>query len=263
LNHGRFFHRAFQPPNIRGWWGKYSKLTCPPLQKRKTPTLIWLRGGYILDKEVMSLQNDFYTFITQLASQMKKLEEKLAKLEKDHIDVTKTIETLKKQPPINVERIDYHFDQLKIERLDGTLNIGLNPQDLQEMDEFSIPSPYFRKEPSEKSKVQLNHLQDKINTYIDKELPLFIENTKKEMGLELDESYATFIQEDIRRQLPERLAFYSQKLAKNRGEISASEEEQEIYQMTIHDIQQAIYAFLRQFPTKGQKGEEKNDHGSD
>ncbi|MCM3055963.1 spore germination protein GerPC [Caldibacillus thermoamylovorans] len=209
------------------------------------------------------MQNDFYSFINQLASQLKRHEEKLAKLEKAHADVMKTIETLKNQPPINVERIDYHFDQLKIERLDGTLNIGLNPQDLQEMDEFSIPTPHFRKEQSEKSKVQLNQLQDKFNTYLEKELPLFIEKAKKEMGLELDESYAAFIQEDIRRQLPERLAFYSQKLAKTRRNLSVNEEEQEIYQMTIHDIQQAIYAFLRQFPMKGQKGEEKNDLGSD
>ncbi len=211
----------------------------------------------------MSLQNDFYSFINQLASQLKRHEEKLAKLEKAHADVMKTIETLKNQPPINVERIDYHFDQLKIERLDGTLNIGLNPQDLQEMDEFSIPTPPLRKEQSEKSKVQLNQLQDKFNTYLEKELPLFIEKAKKEMGLELDESYAAFIQEDIRRQLPERLAFYSQKLAKTRRNLSVNEEEQEIYQMTIHDIQQAIYAFLRQFPMKGKKGEEKNDLGSD
>lgn len=211
----------------------------------------------------MSLQNDFYSFINQLASQLKRHEEKLTKLEKAHADVMKTIETLKNQPPINVERIDYHFDQLKIERLDGTLNIGLNPQDFQEMDEFSIPTPHFRKEQSEKSKVQLNQLQDKFNTYLEKELPLFIEKAKKEMGLELDESYAAFIQEDIRRQLPERLAFYSQKLAKTRRNLSVNEEEQEIYQMTIHDIQQAIYAFLRQFPMKGQKGEEKNDLGSD
>ncbi|NWN98565.1 MAG: spore gernimation protein [Bacillus sp. (in: Bacteria)] len=209
------------------------------------------------------MQNDFYSFINQLASQLKRHEEKLAKLEKAHADVMKTIETLKNQPPINVERIDYHFDQLKIERLDGTLNIGLNPQDLQEMDEFSIPTPLLRKEQSEKSKVQLNQLQDKFNTYLEKELPLFIEKAKKEMGLELDESYAAFIQEDIRRQLPERLAFYSQKLAKTRRNLSVNEEEQEIYQMTIHDIQQAIYAFLRQFPMKGQKGEEKNDLGSD
>lgn len=43
----------------------------------------------------MSLQNDFYTFINQLASQLKRHEEKLAKLEKAHADVMKTIETLK------------------------------------------------------------------------------------------------------------------------------------------------------------------------
>ncbi len=31
-----------------------------------------------------------------------------------------------------MEKIEYKFDQLKVESLDGTLNIGLNPSNLKE-----------------------------------------------------------------------------------------------------------------------------------
>ena len=36
--------------------------------------------------------------------------------------------------------LEYKFDQLKVETLEGTLNIGLNPSDLQGIEDFSIPS---------------------------------------------------------------------------------------------------------------------------
>lgn len=45
---------------------------------------------------------------------------------------------LKNKPPIHVDKIEYKFDQLKVESLDGTLNIGLNPTDLNNIDEFAV-----------------------------------------------------------------------------------------------------------------------------
>ena len=35
--------------------------------------------------------------------------------------------------------MEYKFDQLKVETLEGTLNIGLNPSDLQGIEDFSVP----------------------------------------------------------------------------------------------------------------------------
>ena len=36
--------------------------------------------------------------------------------------------------------MEYKFDQLKVETLEGTLNIGLNPSDLQGIEDFSVPN---------------------------------------------------------------------------------------------------------------------------
>lgn len=45
---------------------------------------------------------------------------------------------IKDKPTTNIERIDYQFDQLKIERLEGTLNIGLNPSDPNSVQNFEV-----------------------------------------------------------------------------------------------------------------------------
>jgi len=45
------------------------------------------------------------------------------------------IAELKNRTPVHVE---YHFDQLKISRLEGTLNIGLTPQGVQGMEQFDV-----------------------------------------------------------------------------------------------------------------------------
>lgn len=204
------------------------------------------------------MQNDLYSYINQLALQVKKHEEKLMKLEKTNTELLQIVENLKNQPAVNVEQIDYHFDQLKIERLDGTLNIGLNPQDLQKMDEFSIPKPFRNIQ-----KIQpkdLEQLRNKLDSYINHDLPTIIEKSKEKIGVELDESYTKFIQEDIQKQLPDRISFYSKKLTENERNLSVEEETQEIFRLIIQDIEQAVATFLQQFPMKGQKGEgEKNE----
>ncbi|MBB6731607.1 spore germination protein GerPC [Cohnella zeiphila] len=50
----------------------------------------------------------------------------------------KKLEELQGTPPVHVE---YHFDQLKVSRLDGTLNIGLTPQAMKDIDSFEVPVP--------------------------------------------------------------------------------------------------------------------------
>lgn len=45
------------------------------------------------------------------------------------------IAELKNRTPVHVE---YHFDQLKISRLEGTLNIGLTPQGVQGIEQFDV-----------------------------------------------------------------------------------------------------------------------------
>jgi spore germination protein PC len=64
----------------------------------------------------------------------KRLEELAGRLDA----AEKKLAELQDKSPVHVE---YHFDQLKVSRLDGTLNIGLTPQAMKDVDSFEIPVP--------------------------------------------------------------------------------------------------------------------------
>ena len=70
-----------------------------------------------------------YQYLQQLHSIVMKQENKILHLEKAIFQLNKEIQELKQKPAIHVDKMEYKFDQLKVETLEGTLNIGLNPSD--------------------------------------------------------------------------------------------------------------------------------------
>lgn len=44
--------------------------------------------------------------------------------------IERELDSLKGQRGVTIERIEYKFDQLKVETLEGTLNVGLSPTGL-------------------------------------------------------------------------------------------------------------------------------------
>ena len=71
---------------------------------------------------------------------MHKQDQKIRSLQQKMISMEQKITELQNRPPVHVEKMEYKFDQLKVETLEGTLNIGLNPTDLQGIEDFSVPS---------------------------------------------------------------------------------------------------------------------------
>jgi len=63
---------------------------------------------------------------------------KLQELERQIGELRVELETLKRQRTTTVERIEYKFDQLKIERLEGTLHIGISPDVGKSIEDFTI-----------------------------------------------------------------------------------------------------------------------------
>jgi spore germination protein PC len=59
------------------------------------------------------------------------LEQTVNKLQTD-------LNTLKDQKRVHIDKIEYNFDQLKVEKLDGTLTIGISPSSLDNIDDLSV-----------------------------------------------------------------------------------------------------------------------------
>lgn len=205
---------------------------------------------------------DLYYYLQQLANTIKKQEDKISALEKLQSELNKQLEELKNQPTVNIERIDYHFDQLKIERLDGTLNIGLNPADVSDMDEFIAGNinPLVPQQRNAENKDFFESIEKQAVNYLDNELPLFIDDTKKQLGIDLDSSITSFIQQDIQKQLKDRIQYYWHRSTNENPSSDKEQKKNFILSQIKQDIQQAVQTFLSQYPMKGDGA--GNDFGS-
>lgn len=195
-------------------------------------------------------QNIFY-FLQQITRQLERQESSIKQLQKKQKALEKELTEVKEKPVLYIDRIDYQFDQLKIDRLEGTLNIGLNPKDLQDMDEFAIDTLPFHKMQDRYLENIREQLEHELNAYLDTELPEQIDKIKHENGLDIDESYTQFIIADIRQQLRERIDFYLKQQLQEMPQTDREDTTAIILERIKNDIDDAVQNFFKQFPGKG------------
>ncbi|WP_163537104.1 spore germination protein GerPC [Gracilibacillus sp. YIM 98692] len=142
----------------------------------------------------MNDQNLYY-YLSQLQQQMNQLHDHINSLEArlKQIEQSSSNKT-------NIEKLEYHFDQLKIERLDGTLHIGVTPDELQQMDDFSLPL----------QQSMPPTIQEEINQYMENEIPSYIQELEQEYQHSLDNQFRQALIDDIKKQLPQRIEYYQQ-----------------------------------------------------
>lgn len=129
--------------------------------------------------------------IHQLYDQMNSLENRIQQLEQNA------------SPKTTIEKLEYHFDQLKIERLDGTLHIGVSPDDLQKIDDFTLP----KQQQSEQMPLPAHH---SLEQYIEQEMPAYTSELEQQYNYPLDNQYRQVLMEDLKKQLASRIAYYQQ-----------------------------------------------------
>lgn len=202
---------------------------------------------------------EFYEYLRQLHQLVKSQENRIRTLEHNLQQVQTEISKLKERPPVHVERIEYKFDQLKVESLDGTLNIGLNPSDLQGIDEFSVPNQSIKTPSSPKHMFQRAiELEDTVYDYMGNHLPAIFEKAQEKLQTNLDESYYHFIEEDIKKQIPKRVEHYIREFSKGDQETAERERVEETITMQFHkEMEYGVETFIKNLPenVKGMKQE--------
>ncbi|MEZ2716652.1 spore germination protein GerPC [Niallia circulans] len=199
---------------------------------------------------------DFYEYSVKMRHYLQQLEKRIIDLEKQVAALTNDLTAIKEKPTVHIERIDYSFDQLKVETLEGTLNIGLNPEDLSNIEELAInPSspisqshaPFY---PPIDPKQMMNRsmdIEEEMNQFIQLELPDIIRKKQLELNMSEEESYVTFIQDDISKQLPTRIQYYLQQGAnrKQNGSILTNEA---IIKALKEEMENGVHLFLSNIP---------------
>jgi len=180
------------------------------------------------------------------ALRLQQAELKIQLLTERMADLQKQVDEAKSRPPMNVE---YHFDQLKINRLEGTLNVGLSPQGVQGIESLETPDASCWKvttEQADEAAEPIRELQGEMLSYMDSQAPRLLSDMLERFGIALDEAHRAQVIEDVKRQLGERVHYYARK-----EEYPPKDKEEErrawrenVKRKTIRDIQGAFSAYL-------------------
>ncbi|MYL47617.1 hypothetical protein GLV94_18410 [Virgibacillus halodenitrificans] len=185
------------------------------------------------------MHGDWTTYLNELHQYMKKQERMIIDLEKRLFDLESATQ---KANSTTIEKIEYNFDQLKIERLDGTLHIGLSPSDLANIEDLGLP----KNPASSSSQPPFSHqkLQTELSQYLQQNGAEFIRNMANHHNRAIDREYESVLIQDITKQLPERIVYYEQKALQENKNIADEQLHHYIATQIKHEIQQSLAKYM-------------------
>ena len=201
------------------------------------------------------MNQDFYQILQSIQSHIYKQDRMIQHLQKKIKSLEKKVEQLEGRPPVHIDRMEYKFDQLKVETLEGTLNIGLNPSDLQGIEDLSVPPQKGTLTPEVRMSM-FTEIENDIQDYLDTNLQNIVQNTAEPLQSSVDETYYQFILQDIKKQLPNRIEYYLNQPLRKEHKGSEQQKEWIIEQLT-KEIQNGVLIFIKNLPQnmKGAKTE--------
>lgn len=200
---------------------------------------------------------DIQLYLQQLSNFVQQQQQEINKLQASVFQLSADVQRLKDQPSVTVERLEYKFDQLKVETLEGTLNIGLNPSDLSNIEDLAVPTQTETNTPNVNSNVIKNELLNRLTQYVDQHIDTTINDIKTKTGIQLEPGYNDLIKEDIRKQIPIRTDHYIQFFNTQKMDERLSDQQflEKIYETIIADINQGIDTFISQLSNQDRKEE--------
>lgn len=201
-----------------------------------------------MNQEVNQMWQWMQAYMIKQDKKIQLMQQKIQSLEQKIIE-------LQNRPPVHIEKMEYKFDQLKVETLEGTLNIGLNPADLQNIEDFSVPSK--KSPPNTKERTALfTEIENSIHDYLDQNLLTIMQDAGQQLQFQVDEAYRDFILQDIKKQLANRIEYYLNQ-PQRFPESEAQQQKEWIIEQLIKEIHHGVLTFLQNLPEnmKGMKTE--------
>jgi spore germination protein PC len=180
-------------------------------------------------------------YLQRLSAYISKQDEKIQRLEQLLNELEEELEEIKNKSTI--EKIEYKFDQLKIETLEGTLNIGFSPNGEEQIEEFQVENKHLsvpKKDDQLKERIHHHLFQ-----FIDHEALQQLLALEKDTNRTFDEQYRTIILNDIKQQLSTRIDQHIQQ-AQNKGFTSDEQIEQSVVTAIKQEITAGLETFVQQ-----------------
>jgi spore germination protein PC len=191
-------------------------------------------------------------FLQQLYTHLNWQSQKMNQLEKMIEQLQSEMTSLKQQRPTNIEKIEYNFDQLKVEKLEGILNIGLSPNGSKSIEDFAV-----NHQAAQDLSVQSRHdelfqpILHRVHQYLDTEIPNKIKLLEEKYDCMLDETYRRFIIQDVKKQLDQRIRHYLHQMDEEVTTHDTAFIQQTIIKKMEHDIGIAIEEYIKNLPQGG------------
>jgi spore germination protein PC len=187
-----------------------------------------------------------YTQIEQILYEQSQIIEQL----KNRIVLLEaTVKELSDRPETTIEKIEYKFDQLKVENLNGTLTIGLNPLQAPTFDDLTVENQQINIKSDNNMKALKSYIEERIDFHLKEEALETIHQLEVELRCSVDDYYRQMMIDDIRNQMDIRLPYYID-LYKNKPnfEENPMKYSEEITLHMLQDIRTAYKAFLQNLP---------------
>ncbi len=193
----------------------------------------------------------------QVQYKLEQLEHKTAAMQQQIDQLTKRLEAAESRPQYTIENIEYRFDQLKVEQLDGTLNIGMtapgtgNSDSLLPIEQMLLPQKgqfaQMPKQPSQHSAPNNNpygQVWNNVKKYLGNEGMQFLQALENNHRLSLDSKHKEMIIQDIEKQLPARIHYYLHEVPNRQEQMPEQNFIEQITQKTVTDCNQALRNYV-------------------
>lgn len=206
--------------------------------------------------------------LTETEEAVRRLSDRLGQLERQLGDrlgqLDRQLEDMKAKPPIHVE---YHFDQLKVNELKGTLNVGLSPQGPSGIEAFDVPAPseaqpeawtVTQAVPADPVAGSIADMQGQMGEYMDRQAARLLWDLERRYGLDLGETLRDRVVLDVKNQLNDRVHYYARTspYPENGNEDDRRRWMESVLRRTARDVEAAFAAYLQ-----GYRGKSENREG--
>lgn len=197
----------------------------------------------------MSTWHEWVQYVHNLHHHIQAQSRKIADMEKELESVKMEMNSWKDQKRIHIDKIEYKFDQLKVEKLDGTLNIGLTPQTIEDVAVDAEAQTEMQQSAQPASELQ-DQIQNELQTYLQQDIPKQIQGLEEQSGIQLDPWHRKMIQQDLGKQMGQRMMYYLKQMEKGATADQMSSIKDSVLFRTKHDLQTAIDSYFNKMPKK-------------
>ncbi|AFH64436.1 spore germination protein GerPC [Paenibacillus caseinilyticus] len=170
--------------------------------------------------------------------------ERIRRLEQRLESMAQEVDALKKQKGITIEKIEYNFDQLKVDTLEGTLNVGLSPAGLgaASLEDASAGGEQIRTNTAQSE--SFARIQKNVFDYLTGACPAELSELERQYGVEFGKDFHNVMIGDLQNQVGPRIDYYLKSAGDPGQPVLTEEQEKWIEARVIDDVRKGMQQYF-------------------